>query len=533
MNPLASKPMIHPDRRGLEDVAGATPASGRGAVKAPQRGPIQIAKDMKTEASSIRGLYGSKEKNASETVPFGALTRWFSLTEELARHLDNTTVKEVRTDMVSVLKRLERTADRLEKAEDAKNSEQGKTTWATMAGGPPSTDRAKDRASATQTPPVRRPTREVEVVAWIKGEEEIERVHKMSAAEVVALARGPDALETLAARRDIQGIRRFRGMIVFRVSSEGSKKVLESNDFWIKEVSNTAILRRERAGVVVHGVRVKSLPKDMKREGAKAMEGSCKAMHQGIKIEEVAWLTRESEKKEHASIVMWVDCAEAANTLIQLGVVHESDIKIVEYYDMGCRMKQCMKCQEYGHLTYGCKNPQRCAHCAQSHRSGQCPHPENVSQWKCGACKGAHKAFDPKCPRRQKEKIRIKEATKTKPLYHAVKATGAGRSFGSIPVALGNAVTFTQAPERTLKRKAPTVGRPSQASIMQSIPVKPGESIAQQLTKKKRSDESMSSQSTLVRRDSDGVATPSPSDISLAQEEENLTQMDTNADEEL
>jgi hypothetical protein len=109
----------------------------------------------------------------------------------------------------------------------------------------------------------------------------------MSATEVVALARGFDVLETLASRKDIQKIRRFKKMIVFRVDSEGSKKVLESNDVWIKKMSNTAVLRRERAGVMIHGIRIKSMPKDMKMKEAKTMKKSCKAMHQSIKIEEM------------------------------------------------------------------------------------------------------------------------------------------------------------------------------------------------------------------------------------------------------
>lgn len=521
-------------------MAGATSASGRGADKASQRGLIPIAKDIKAEASIIRGLYGSKEKNASETVPLVALTKWFSLTEELTRRLDDTSAEEVRTDITLVLKRLESTADRLEKMENVERSIQGKKiTWATIAGSPLSTERAENRTGVSQTPPVRRFTREVEVVAWIKGEQKIERVHKMSAAEVVALARGSDTVETLAARKDIQGIRRFKRIIVIRVGEKNSKKTLESNDFWIKDVFSTAILRRERAEVVVYGIRVRSMSKDIKKKGAKTMERSCKTMYQDVRIEKIAWLTRESDKKKYASIVMWVNSAETANALIQLGVVHESDIKTVEYYDMRCRTKQCIKCQEYGHLTYGCKNQQRYAHCAQNYRSEQCSYQENALQWKCGACKEAHKTFDSKCPRRQKEKLRIKGEAKAKPLYHAVRATGTGRPFGSISITLGNVVAFTQASEKILKRKAPTIGRPIQAAVMQSIPVSIGESVVQQLTKKKRSNESMASQSTLVERDSDGAATsdllntPDLLNMFSNQEMESLMQRDTNIQEKL
>lgn len=168
----------------------------------------------------------------------------------------------------------------------------------------PTANRAGSGRTERRTGTPRRPNREIELVACIKGEQETERVHKMSAAEVVALAPDSDTVETLAARKDIQGVSRFKGMIVFRIGKEGSKTIVESNDFRVKEVSTATVLRRERAGVVVHGIRVNSMPMDMKKEGAKTTERSCKTMHQGLKIEEVAWLTKESDKKDYASIVM-------------------------------------------------------------------------------------------------------------------------------------------------------------------------------------------------------------------------------------
>jgi hypothetical protein len=75
MNPLTSKLTIHSDGRSQTNVVGATPTSDRRAVKISQREPVQIAKDMKAEMSSIRELYESKKKNAPETVPLRTLTK--------------------------------------------------------------------------------------------------------------------------------------------------------------------------------------------------------------------------------------------------------------------------------------------------------------------------------------------------------------------------------------------------------------------------------------------------------------------------
>lgn len=90
--------------------------------------------------------------------------------------------------------------------------------------------------------------------------------------------------------------------------------------------------------------------------------------------------------------------------MIDGGVCHESDIKTTQFYDPRCRVQQCLKCQGYGRKTYGCKNSQRYAYCAQDHRSESCPHKQTQSMWKCGACRDTHKAFDPQSHKRRIEK---------------------------------------------------------------------------------------------------------------------------------
>ena len=53
----------------------------------------------------------------------------------------------------------------------------------------------------------------------------------MNAAEVIALTRESDIENTLIARKNIVEVKRFKKLMIFKVISEGSKKILKFNDF--------------------------------------------------------------------------------------------------------------------------------------------------------------------------------------------------------------------------------------------------------------------------------------------------------------
>ncbi len=48
--------------------------------------------------------------------------------------------------------------------------------------------------------------------------------------------------------------------------------------------------------------------------------------------------------------------AEMMNKLINKKVCHEINIKITQFYDLSCKVHQCLKYQEYDHKMYECKN---------------------------------------------------------------------------------------------------------------------------------------------------------------------------------
>ena len=61
------------------------------------------------------------------------------------------------------------------------------------------------------------------------------------------------------------------------------------------------------------------------------------------------WFVKDHEKKKYVLMMMWMRDAETANKLIQLKIIMKSDIKIMKYYEKDCKIKQCIKCQDYDH----------------------------------------------------------------------------------------------------------------------------------------------------------------------------------------
>ena len=218
-------------------------------------------------------------------------------------------------------------------------------------------------------------------------------------------------------------------------------------------------------------------------------------------------MTRNSESQKYASLVVWMRSPEVANQIIRQEIALESDIKTVERYNVETRIQQCYKCQDYGHNTYGCKNKQRCAYCAEDHRSAECPNTKIEAKWRCGACNGKYKAFDVKYPKRRREKERVKQSARDKSPLHPVRATGSESINGSISFS-GGSTTFSSilsstpvslgSINMTNKRKASgAIGRPTDLARAQAKIGEANKSVAHILTKRSRIAESpASSQAT-------------------------------------
>lgn len=116
-------------------------------------------------------------------------------------------------------------------------------------------------------------------------------------------------------------------------------------------------------------------------------------------------LSVEIQQKENNESVLVVNfkSAQMADEAIRKGMQwrsrHYKCLKFNQWSDM----RQCIRCNAYGHLATICAGTRRCFRCAGEHRSNGC----KATQLHCANCGGMHNAAHPDCPRRKAERQRL------------------------------------------------------------------------------------------------------------------------------
>ncbi len=260
-----------------------------------------------------------------------------------------------------------------------------------------------------------------EVKIFIKEKEEVKRIMMITTKNIIKWAREIDVDKMLLTRKNIKTMKRWSRLLIFQVKMKSSKRTLEKNDFWIKEISLNACLHEISFEVMIHEIKVEEMSKNIKKKEARTLIKINKDIHSKMMIEKIEWFTKKSEQKRYVSLMIRVVSAEMMNKLINEKVCHEINIKITQFYDSSCRVHQCLKYQEYDHKMYECKNKQRCIYCMLNHHLKHCFYKQTQNIWKCEACQDTHRVFDSQCHKRQAEKERIKRVTKHRLLYHVVR----------------------------------------------------------------------------------------------------------------
>jgi hypothetical protein len=138
-------------------------------------------------------------------------------------------------------------------------------------------------------------------------------------------------------------------------------------------------------------------------------------------IRHIGWLTRDAAAKTASTITIEFTKPEDANKIIDEGLIWQGEVFQCERYERQCRVKQCFKCQKYGHIGTQCKAPTACGYCAQEHDTRDCPTKSDRSApRKCTLCRGDHEAWSRQCPTRKDETAKAKMAYETRPRYHYV-----------------------------------------------------------------------------------------------------------------
>jgi hypothetical protein len=109
----------------------------------------------------------------------------------------------------------------------------------------------------------------------------------------------------------------------------------------------------------------------------------------------VGWLTREGKRKSTSSLIVEFATKQQANRAIREGMVLNAMQHDCELYDRSCKLKQCFRCQEYGHIGTQCNAEEKCGYCAKAHNTRACMEKESDPRPapKCALCKGQHTAW--------------------------------------------------------------------------------------------------------------------------------------------
>ncbi len=225
-----------------------------------------------------------------------------------------------------------------------------------------------------------------EVKIFIKEKEEVKRIMTTTTKNIVKWAKEIDVNKMLSMCKNIKTMKRWSRLLIFWIKMKNSKKTLKKNDFWIKEIFLNACLCKISFEVVIHEIKVKEMFKNIEKKEARVLIKINKDIHSEMMIEKIEWLTKKSEQKRYVSLMIHVISTEMMNKLIDEKICHEINIKITQFYNLSCRVHQCLKCQEYDHKTYECKNKQRCIYCILNHRLKHCFYKQTQNMWKCEAC---------------------------------------------------------------------------------------------------------------------------------------------------
>ncbi len=239
-----------------------------------------------------------------------------------------------------------------------------------------------------------------EIKIFIKEKEKIKRIMMTTTENIMRWAREIDVDEMLSTRKNIKTMKRWSNLLIFQVKIKDSKRILKKNDFWIKEISLNISLHEVSFKIVIHEIKVEEMSKDIEKKIAKALIKINKDIHLKMMIEKVEWLIKNSEQKRYISLMICVISAEMMNKLIDERVCHEINIKITQFYDSNCRTHQCLKCQDYNHKTYECRNKQKCIYCTLNHHLKHCFHKQTQDIWKCETCQDTYRVFDSQCHKR-------------------------------------------------------------------------------------------------------------------------------------
>jgi hypothetical protein len=222
----------------------------------------------------------------------------------------------------------------------------------------------------------------------------------------------------------VVGVRKFpSGDILVQIKERAGKESLVRRTKWLQGVAPSARIVPDLYPVLVHGVKVSRINTADQKRAVELLQEQNTKLHGNLRIARVSWPRGiYGSGKVYSSLTIFLASPEAANQVINSGLVESGEVKMCERFMTGCGLVQCFKCCKYGHIAKTCRAEAQCGHCAGLHETRDCKQKEVGS---CAICKilnskkSNHKAWSECCPARLLERSRLQEKLENRPyLYH-------------------------------------------------------------------------------------------------------------------
>ncbi|EDN04466.1 predicted protein [Histoplasma mississippiense (nom. inval.)] len=160
---------------------------------------------------------------------------------------------------------------------------------------------------------------------------------------------------------------------IHTVNIEDANKLREEQQ-WTQALGREAKALQPTYGVLVHSVCTdkENIDPSNQSRSIEKIQTENATLHPGATITYVGWLTRTGAKKPTSSLVLEFTTKEHADRAIREGLVLDACYHHCELYDRSCKLKQCYKCQKYGHIGTQCNVNETCGYCAEPHNTRDC-----------------------------------------------------------------------------------------------------------------------------------------------------------------
>lgn len=123
---------------------------------------------------------------------------------------------------------------------------------------------------------------------------------------------------------------------------------------------------------------------------------------------------RNRSNQETTSIRIDLPTKEVKDAVLKDGIRFDLvSLRLKDFEKPKPRLKQCYRCQGYGHTQRECPDSLKCLRCSKSHRSSECEI-TNPTHYCCPNCGGQHVSVDRNCPARIKE-MKMQEQNANRP----------------------------------------------------------------------------------------------------------------------